>query len=259
MTSILVLRQRSSVHLMSDMAAYQRNGILRSVTHRKCVAMPEISAAVACTGPAMRGAFFADRLPEMFKSFDDLVKNAEECLPELFQEYADDERDGDANATLYAIGWHRAQDRPAAYAMDLWTNGSTRIAQVLANSSNAAERFKLSEQCAAGTPLPGPDLLAGAGWSIDDENDMDPEIGLLHLMEIQRHEEIESAHWVGGGAFLTSIDRNSVTQRVVHRWREDKVGEFIRPLPIDYDEWLAARSPAPVGSPLHIKQLRVSK
>jgi len=250
-TAILVLRQRHAVHLMCDMAAYEQNGILRSVTHRKCVAMPEISAAVACTGPAMLGAFFADRLPEMFKSFDDLVKNGNECLPELFQEYADDERDGDANSTFYAIGWHRAQNRPAAYCMDMWSDGSTRIAQVLANSSNGAliERFKLKEQLAAGTPLPGPDLLAAAGWSMpDDENDMNPETGLLHLMEIQRHEEVEGAHWVGGGAFLTSIDRNGVTQRIVHRWKEDEVGEFIRPLPIDYDEWLAARSP------LHIKQ-----
>jgi hypothetical protein len=252
-TAILVLRQRDAVHLMSDMAAYEQNGILRSVTHRKCVAMPEISAAVACTGPAMLGAFFADRLPEMFKSFDDLVKNAEECLPELFQECADDQRNGDANSTFYGIGWHRAQDRPVAIAMDLWTNGSTRIAQVLANSSNAVERFKLSEQCAAGTPMPGPDLLAAAGWSMpDDENNLDPEIGLLHMMEIQRHEEVEGAHWVGGGAFLTSIDRNGVTQRVIHQWREDKVGEFIAPLPIDYDQWLEARLPAP-------QKLRVSK
>jgi hypothetical protein len=239
LTAILVLRQRSSVHLMCDLAAYEKNGILRSITHRKCVAMPEISAAVACTGPAMLGSFFGDRLPEMFKSFDDLVKNGNECLPELFQEYADDERDGDANSTFYIIGWHSAQNRPAAYAMDLWTNTSSRIAQVLENSSPAAnrERFKLDEQLAAGTPLPGPDLLAAAGWSMpDDENTMNPEIGLLHLMEIQRHEEVEGAHWVGGGAFLTSIDRNGVTQRIVHRWREDKVGEFIKPLPIDYDE-----------------------
>ena len=148
--------------------------------------------------------------------------------------------------------------------MDLWTDNSTRIAEVMANSPNAAltERFKLKEQLAAGTPLPGPDLLAAAGWSMPaDENDMDPEIGLLHLMEIQRHEEVEGAHWVGGGAFLTSVDRKRVvTQRVVHRWKEDEVGEFIRPAPIDYDQWLAARSPAPVGSPRHIKQkLRVSK
>ena len=192
-----------------------------------------------------------------------MVKNGNECLPKLFKEYADDERDGDANSTFYMIGWHRAQNRPAAYCMDLWTDNSTRIAEVMANSPNAAltERFKLKEQLAAGTPLPGPDLLAAAGWSMPaDENDMDPEIGLLHLMEIQRHEEVEGAHWVGGGAFLTSIDRNGVTQRVVHQWREDKVGEFIAPLPIDYDAWMAARSPAPVGSPLHIKQkLRVSK
>jgi hypothetical protein len=245
MTSILVLRQRSSVHLMADMAAYEQNGILRSVTHRKCVAMPEISAAVACTGPAMLGAFFGDRLPETFRSFDDLVKNAEEALPELFNEYARDERDGDANSTFYIIGWHSAQNRPAAYAMDLWTDSSSRIAQVLMNSSNAdlTERFKLKEQLAAGTPLPGPDLLAAAGWSIDDENNMDPENGLLHLMEIQRHEKVEGANWVGGGAFLTSIDRNGIMQRVVHRWREDKVGEFIKPLPIDYNTWMAARSP----------------
>ncbi len=238
MTSVLVLRQRHAVHLMCDMAAYEENGILRSVTHRKCVAMPKISAAVACTGPAMLGAFLGLRLPQVFQTFDELVENGDKCLPDLFNEYAEEERGSDASSTCYIVGWHEVKRRPAAYCMELWTDKSSRISQVLARSSGTAQRFKLKEQLVAGTPAPGSDLLIAAGWSVDDENDMDPEIGLLHLMEIQRHEEIDGRHWVGGGAFLTSIDRSGVTQRVAHQWPEDCVGEFISPLPIDYRAWL---------------------
>ena len=66
MSAILVLRQRDAVHLMTDGAAYEQpSGIMHSVDLKKCFAMPEISAAVACTGPATISGFFGYRLPEV--------------------------------------------------------------------------------------------------------------------------------------------------------------------------------------------------
>jgi hypothetical protein len=150
------------------------------------------------------------------------------------------------------IGWLESEDRPAAYSMNMFTEGSSQIARVLANSPNAAttQFFKLTEQTGlAGTPLPGLKLLDAAGFKIlDDDNDYHPEIDLLHLVEVQRHEQIEGAYWVGGKAVLTSIDRRGITQRVLHHWPEDEIGKPIAPLPIDWRAWRASRASAAAES-----------
>lgn len=128
----------------------------------------------------------------------------------------------------------------------MWTESSTRIRQVLENGAAIGQAapvaFKLKEEIAAGTPIPPSRLLSAAGWKLADNlDDADPEIDLLHLMEVQRHEQIEGRYWVGGDALLTSIDRNGVKQRVVHTWDEDRVGAVIEPAPIDWKAWRASR------------------
>lgn len=262
MSAILVLRQHDSVHMMTDGAAYEQpSGIMHSVDLKKCFAMPEISAAVSCTGPATLSGYWGYRLPEVFDSFDDLVATGNDRLPSLFEEYADAMREGDAFSTFYVIGWHAGAARPAAYCMDMWTDSSSRIDQVLANGHAAGttvpQRFKLAEQLAAGTPIPAADRMTAAGLKIaDDVNRMDPEIDLLHLMEVQRHEKIEGHHWVGGNAMLTSIDRHGVSQRIVHTWSEDEVGKVIEPPPIDYKAWRTARTMARIRIPDGLSRLQ---
>ena len=42
----------------------------------------------------------------------------------------------------------------------------------------------------------------------------------------------------GGSAFMTTtVSEMGITQRVVHRWPEDKVGEVIVPQEIDWAAW----------------------
>lgn len=166
---------------MADAAAYQHDGTLFCNNVSKCIAIPTIGAAISCTGPVTIGGYFALRLTQEFNSFDDLVARANDVLPGMFEEFAESERDGDANSSVYVIGWHEKDERPGAYCMDMWTDSSSRIAQVLANGTNAADvqagRFKLNEQLFAGTPMPGPDLIAAAGLKIpSDVNDVDAEL-----------------------------------------------------------------------------------
>jgi hypothetical protein len=231
---------------MTDSAAYDgTTGELHSVDLLKCIALPDLHMAVACTGPALLGQYLGERMEDKFNSFDDLVTRGEGVLPEMFREYAEANRDGDALSTLYIIGWHHATQRPAAYCMNLWTDGCSRLSQVLENSSadSGAQRFKLDELVLGGTPIPGGDLIEAAGLTIPtDVNEMRPEHDLLHLMEIARHEEIEGHHWVGGKALLTSIDASGVTQKTLHVWGEDVVGDPITPLLIDWEAWRASRA-----------------
>lgn len=242
-----MLRQSNSVHLMTDAAAY--DGItaeLHSVDLAKCLAIPRLHLAISCNGPALLGHHLSKVIEAEFSSFDDLIARGAEVLPQVFQEFASKHRNGDAFSTLYVIGWHRhATPRPAAYIMNLWTDNSAALSVVLDQSkgSESFHRFKFEEQLLSGTPLPGDDLIQAACLRIpEDVNDMRPEIDLLHLMEIQRHEPIRGHYWIGGKALLTSIDVGGVKQRIVHEWNEDVVGKPISPLPInDWKAWRVAR------------------
>jgi hypothetical protein len=245
---------------MTDAAAYDgTTGELHAVDLVKCIALPDLHLAVSCNGPALLGQHMSEKIADEFTSFDDLIARGESELPRMFQDYAEYARGGDAYSTLYVIGWHRHAARPAAYIMNLWTDGSAKLARVLEQSegTEAFHRFKFEEQLLAGTPLPGDDLIQAAGLRIpDDVNDMRPELDLLHLMEVQRHEKIAGHYWVGGNALLTSIDANGVTQKVVHEWREDVVGEPIAPLPIDWKAWRAARIISSANIPAGLSRLQ---
>lgn len=259
MSSVFVLAQHDAVYLMCDAAGYMPDGILTTNNATKCVAVPTISAAVACTGAIENSALFATNLGQIFASFDQLVSHGERWLPEIFERHSACHRGGDASSSLYIIGWSAERDRPEAYAIDLWTDGSTRVEQIIDNSANGAtakeRRSKLILQDGiAGTPLPGMELIRAAGFQIREDDAYSPELDLFHLTEIARHEEIEGRHWVGGAAMLTSIDRRGVSQRVVHRWSEDAIGELIRPLPIDWKTWRAEREAA--KGPVQLSRLQ---
>jgi len=252
-SAILCLPQRDAVHVLVDAAVYRRDGILLANNASKCVAIPTISAAVACVGPAEFIPMFAYHVGRVFNRFDDVVKYGEKYLPEIFDQVAEETRGGDASTTLYIAGWLQDEDRGAAYCMELWTDDSSRIAQVMANSRNGeaakAIRSKLIEQrslCC--TPMPGLALLEAAGFAILDNDDRyDPEVDLLHLMEVQRHDKIEDGYWVGGKAMLTTINRQGIAQRVLHHWKEDEVGKPIAPPPMNWGAWHAARQSVKVA------------
>jgi hypothetical protein len=231
---------------MTDAAAYDgETGELHSVDLVKCIALPELHLAIACTGPALLGHYLAGRIEGEFDTFDDFVGRGEVLLPGMFEDYAYDNCGGDALSNFYVGGWHRhATPRPAAYCMNLWTDDCSRLAQVTENSSTDGryQRFKFEEVALAGTPIPGSDLITAAGLRIPaDVNEIRPDLDLLHLIEVARHEKIEGHHWVGGKAVLTSIDASCVTQTTIHVWEEDVVGDPITPLPIDWAAWRAAR------------------
>jgi hypothetical protein len=253
LSAIFVLVQNGGVQLMTDGAAYDwETGELHYVDFVKCIAFPDLQMAIACTGPALLLRYLSEQIEDEFDSFDDFVSRGESLLPDMFRDYADENCNCDAVSTFYVGGWHRhATPRAAAYCMDLWTDESTRIAQVIENSSldSEAERFKFEEFRLSGTPVPDSDLIKAAGLKIpDDANSMRPELDLLHLMEIARHKQIEDRYLIGGNALLTSVGPNGVKQKIVHKWEEDKVGSPISPLPIiDWKAWRAARLRIPAG------------
>jgi hypothetical protein len=213
-----------------------------------CTSIPTLSAAVACVGPAEFIPLFAYHVAGVFNRFDDVVKYGEKYLPQIFERVAEESRGGDASTSLYIAGWLQDEDRGAVYCMELWTDESSRHDQIMANSANSAAvesiRSKLIEQRGlCGTPIPDRPLLDAAGFVIRDNDDRyDPEVDLLHLIEVQRHEKIEDGYWVGGKAMLTTINRQGIAQRVLHHWEADEVGKPISPAPMDWKAWRAAHA-----------------
>lgn len=243
MTAINVIVQRDAVHMMTDGSVYVADGTLLEVDMCKADVLTLGRSALACTGPALLGEHIAAHLNREFASFDDLVKRGESRIAELFTGYATEWRDNDALSTLYLIGWHELQGRPAAYGMDMSTGGAKEAA-VLKNQPHVGdyEAFKLIEVPCGATPPPSKEHYAAALYDLSTNlHHVNAGVDLLHQMEIQRRIAYDGKHYVGGNALLTSITKTGITQRVVHTWPEDSVGQLIKPLPIDYKQWLAEK------------------
>jgi hypothetical protein len=163
---------------------------------------------------------------------------------------AEEHRGGDAFSMVYLIGWRERENRPAAYSINLSTAESTHRSFIESNSLSAGDYGRLKEQVLAGTPLPSRELLDAACFTIhEDDERFVPDADLLHMMEVQRHEEMDGHHWVGGKCVLTTVAEGRVTQKVVHHWVEDVVGRPIEPKPIaDWRAWRAALDAAHVKS-----------
>jgi hypothetical protein len=95
------------------------------------------------------------------------------------------------------------------------------IKSVISRLAHRALEFEFADLIAA--PIVSPEDCQKAGLTAIT----DPPADLLRIMEIQRREPDDAGRSVIGGAVvLTMITRDTIEQRVVHRWA-DKVGERI--------------------------------
>ncbi len=113
------------------------------------------------------------------------------------------------------------------------------------------------------TPYPDRLQVVIAGWSSERRQ---PESYVFNASEAAApgatQEEIEAnahylvgsklvrlsnRHYIGGSAQLTTITPAGVQQRILTRWKEDKIGELIRPRPIDWAKWRAELEGPPAG------------
>jgi hypothetical protein len=246
MSAINVLVQDDAVHLATDGLSYI-DGIPCEVALNKTHVLRGMRAALSATGPAGLGGFIAERLERDYKTFDELVKHGSNRIKELFHEYVDAYRDGDAVSTLMLIGWHEEENRPAAYGIDMETAG-TKADWVNANNPHPAGFglvHELTELKAGSVPCPTLVLCKSAGYDLlEDNNAKNAEKDSLHLLEMQRRMTVDGVSYVGGQAMLTTVTAKGVTQRVLHRWDEDKLGKMVKPAEIDWAAWRTERATA---------------
>lgn len=263
--NVLLQPQRKAVHMMVDAAGYDTDGVILTLS-QKCFALPTLPAAVSATGVGIAGELLAREIGRQFDTFDELIHGLEDFGREFYDVYAETISTfplTDINMTV--IGWSVSRRGPEAYSMamtepdqDAYIKERTekQKAEFGANAIIQNEPFKRVEldTCTINPPPFKPfdqiafEIKPGAeGFEL-----MDPERDLLHILEAQRRRKFATrpgwpeAHKVGGFALLTSVTQDEVTQKIVHRWSEDRVGELISPVPIpDWAAWRQARRAPP--------------
>lgn len=237
--------------MLCDTMGYDPLGTILNNHINKAIPIVTIPVVVSAMGASLFNREFASAIAASFRSFDDLVTNGEAFLSHLFLDLADEHFDGDADTTLFMIGWLEEEDRPASLFMDLWTDTSSGHQKMMMRNTELSELFSRAAQTRGkfqhaalgeikGSPIYGTKDLQAAGFVARSGDDYKPEIDLLHLAEIARHHlHPDGTSRVGGQAILSTISSSGIQQRVVHRWHEDDdlVGDILTPKPINWTGW----------------------
>ena len=253
--NIVVQPSRQMAHLLTDGISYDNDGVVQNFC-QKCIAIPHLNMAVASMGARCATRIFADKIAGEFLSFDHAVASADTALPEIYDDHLEVfEQATFADIELYLMGWSEKRNQPEAYIMLMCEAGSTLPHESVPFKLQAVIEPMMNppltaQDCrAAGLlPLPTTDRREVADKMI-------PNYHLLHMMEIQRRLKnpirpgFSPRHYAGGFALLTTINREAVTQRVLHRWKEDKIDAHVEPGPIDWQSWVAAHLPLAAPPP----------
>ncbi len=245
-TNIICQPRHRCVHVMTDAAAYDDDGILLSIGD-KSYPMPHWPGVVATRGSAIGGALIAWSLSSLFQNFDDAVDRIAEELPAIVDMF----NLAKHHVELIFAGWSSRREMPEAYVIEttakLPRNFTEEQRAGIAKGTNIVpgemNLTKLSDVIQG--PCLSPAIVLQSGFERFDVN-RDPEAAIEALrftIECQRHDvNPDGRCYVGGFAAVTTVTQNSITQRVLHRWEEDQIGQHIKPLPIDWQAWKAARS-----------------
>lgn len=230
MTAINVFRGRRRVVVMTDGAAYDRDGVVGGFG-LKCAALPHLGAALATRGSMTALPFYAAILGSTFTTFDGLVARGAGTIEAIYDgRLYDFARSGESEIELILAGWSTARGRAESYA----------IASTVSEWGIAgAEPFQMQELPPATTAptILEPGFAERLGFrSYDDFEWFDPVKHGLLIMEQQRRQRHHCTtakdggehHIVGAFCLSTEIVEGQVLQRVLRRW-PDMIGERIQP------------------------------
>jgi hypothetical protein len=220
MSAINVVLKKSSVHIICDAASYDERGNLIAAVP-KVALLPHLNAAIACRGPRISVPLFADLLPAIATTYDELKTEAPTFLrdlqPMLQASFAHCSLGTEFDVVVAGISETAGPD---AYL-------------ICSHTRYGGVQPWTTVQLAELTTLPG-DLDIRARF-IDrvphDIEAFDPERDGLTVLEAQRAAPIEHAGdksfvGVGGFAQVTSITRDGIVTKVIHRW-PDEIGHQI--------------------------------
>lgn len=248
MTAISSIVQRDKLHVISDGAGYDREGVMRLVAS-KVSQIPSYPGVVAARGATHVTDLMAHHFALHAPTFDVLVEKVEDLFPFLLDRFKD-LLGGLNDCQLFIGGWSDARQRMEFYFLpsdDLHLQKVDGEAEDVGgyNLQGAGALQLLDRGSTLPTLLNGDQELGfGAGCGFDG----DVEYYARTLLELQRQRKHEACdgwnavptHIVGGFAQLTTVSRDGITTKILHRW-PDKIGETIKPAPVDWARWRATR------------------
>lgn len=256
MSAVIYLEKDDASYLLTDAAEYYADGVIARFGD-KCLAIPEAHCAVTVIGPAIWHNLICEGIQGNFTSFDEVIAGLPAMARRLFDEYSAAVKWPMVTGEVWVVGFSQALGRVLAFTLSMcgddewerWKMLSPGIEKTRTPFVPDVQQYGFN----ANPGITDVEQLRAAKFPICDTNLRDPEVDLLHYMEIQRRERFQSVggkHCVGGWATLTKVDASGVTQKRLHTWSEDKVGALITPRPINWAQWRAARSAPPGTSKL---------
>lgn len=238
MTAINVVcqKQHNCLHLVTDGATYTNEGILVGLG-TKVFTEPNWPGVVAGRGSAIAVPLLGAALSNSFATFDAMIDNIEIVLEGMVKYYG---IKGDAE--LIIAGFSERREGPESYLIKTSDALPFGIAPGKAKASGfVPDAFKLLRlPDIVNGPVAQKEVVIAAAFEGFTTNDEPAFVvaGLAKLIEIQRHSIYDDGiHWIGGYAQLTTINSAGIHQRILQRWPEDRIGELMKPAPIDWENW----------------------
>jgi len=251
MSGAIALLQRNSAHILVDAGSYFEDGTVAFFMD-KCLALPAQRCAVTTHGIARWQDIIFDVVQE-FNSFDAMKAGISPLLKQVFEDHHDTiSTRSRRECCVWVVGWSEQQQRPEGFTIFLQDQAEWEADHAGKITDSLPRPFQVCPIGFAGlnltfSPCPTRAQIVEAGFPIplSETEKLNPEIDLLQLMEVQRRTLFArtGTFCIGGYALLTSVTERGVTQRKIHEWTEDEVGEQIKPGPIDWVNWRAERDP----------------
>jgi hypothetical protein len=197
MTAINVIRFPNEVYVATDGLGFSEDGESRPMAKVHVIA--HFPLVMALSGMAAGGPYFAQAFEHRFRSWDDIVERIEDVLPDLHRRYRAELRSmnvDDPNTIFIMAGWSAKRREAEAYAIGVADEGGL-------------VPFKLRPiQGMVGLPVPPVKPRCELRRSTVNAD-------MIAMMEAQR---AMGPDRIGCFVQLTSVTKDCVTQRIIHRW-----------------------------------------
>ena len=237
MTAINIVIKSDSIVIMTDGVWYDSKGVVASIAP-KVHLLPHIGAVVGVRGG---GSQLANNFIEFIhkgktapSNFDELVVLAGMAIKHIHSMmvahglFFDDSPDMD----FVLCGWSLSKRTFESYVIPTAHRDGFDEAGVKPFIANRLPEIAI-------VPVPGAAEYSAAGWTEpEDTHSFDPMVHGIQLMEAQRlvvgpmdngaGKTGAMGSGVGGFLQLTTITRDEIASRIIHRW-PDKIGERIDP------------------------------
>lgn len=221
MSAVNVFIDKERAVVLTDGAAYEPNGTLTSIG-RKCWPIKGCKAVAAGRGPAWFAPNFAKTVANFIDDIDDIEERGEALINRCIEAAQDASFLGrDPLIDLFVIGWSDAEDR-------------AKIAQFTTRPPAGEDRFQMVSMVVS-PGLDEAEIASARAHYQPASGEVDYHRVALAVMEEQRRKQGEifapGQFLVGGHILRTDITAKGITQREIHHWPEDRVGQKIRPAP----------------------------